>query len=373
MVTQKQIAEELNLSQATVANILRGSKGPKYSEKTQLAVRDAVARLGYQPNRSAQAIQRGRSNLIGIIHFGGMLGVSHKVSDCLPQIVAETGYDYLVIELRWHGGKIDRVIDEIIKARVEGVIVTHMVEAFGPQYTARLAKAGIPIVALFGNPLLNIPIVSDDAQCGFNKLTKHLLSIGHRDLLLMVGGSDARPMQERIAGFREGMDGVGSVTEFQEDEFFSTMQQRIPENENKEIAMRGTILRINNKRYDDNMLIASYEICKKIFSGGAMPHAILCSNDKTAFGAYNAAHEAGIRIPHDIALTGCDDDDFGPLPMFKLTTLRKDVQRSCEAVVAMLVKQMRDGEAPGSNLVFQSTLVLRASCGQRGEPRDIPL
>lgn len=67
--TLQSIAQTLGLSRTTVSEILGGDD--RYAEETRLKVLDVARSLNYQPNRSAQIVRRGRSNLIGVIHFGG--------------------------------------------------------------------------------------------------------------------------------------------------------------------------------------------------------------------------------------------------------------------------------------------------------------
>ena len=64
-MTQKEIAKQLNISQATVSMALKGS------ERISPAVREAVQKLasdaGYRPNPAGQMLRLGRSNVIGAV------------------------------------------------------------------------------------------------------------------------------------------------------------------------------------------------------------------------------------------------------------------------------------------------------------------
>jgi LacI family transcriptional regulator len=40
------------------------------------------------------------------------------------------------------------------------------------------------------------------------------------------------------------------------------------------------------------------------------PQALICLNDRAAFGAYQAAYEAGLRIPDELSIVSFDDSDL---------------------------------------------------------------
>ena len=66
--------------------------------------------------------------MIGIVHFGAGIEAALKVNLTLAADVCARGYDYLAVDMNWHGGSVERVIDELIQSRVEGVIISHIQE-----------------------------------------------------------------------------------------------------------------------------------------------------------------------------------------------------------------------------------------------------
>lgn len=363
--TQTQVAELAGVSQVTVSQILNGTAGKKYSEETQEKVRQIAREVGYIPNRASLTMRKGRSNLIGIIHFGGALEMAGKIAMCLPQLVNEHGYDYLVVDLRWHGGNVERIINEMIHARVEGVIVSLMMESFGPEYTALLAKAGIPVVSLFGSDRLNVPTIRADVKSTFATLTRHLLSTGHRRLLHIAGGSSDWPILRRMEGFQEGMQGAGPCAHFLESEFFDEWPTFCAKQKDSPF---GAIVRVDNERHGYDFLMAAYDICRRLFARGPMPDAIVSANDQGAFGVFNAVYQHGIRVPEDLVITGCDDDQFTSLPMFELTTIRFDIETACRKILNMLLQEMKTGHNTQQDGVCPTEIIFRSSTGRNLAP-----
>ena len=71
------------------------------------------------------------------------------------------------------------------------------------------------------------------------------------------------------------------------------------------------------------------------------PTAVFCANDQVAVGAINAAIELGVKVPDDVAIIGFDDLPMASWPVFSLTTVRVAFAEMSQAVVELLVAQLR--------------------------------
>src|SRR5262249_1668676 len=65
MVTVKDIAAAVGVSVATVSNVL--NERPNVGEPTRRKVLEVARRLGYRPNRAAQAMRTGRTRTLGLV------------------------------------------------------------------------------------------------------------------------------------------------------------------------------------------------------------------------------------------------------------------------------------------------------------------
>ncbi len=361
MLTQKKIAQVLGLSCATVTNILNEKPGLRYSQQTRERVLATAKEMGYQPNRSWQAVRRGRSNLIGIITLGMAQEISRKAAAFLPLEINAAGYDYLVIDLHWHGGNISRVMEELVKARVEGVIICFMTEAFTEESLAPLKRAGIPIVAVDGDAALGVPIIWNDIRSAYENMTRHLLAQGHRRLVMVAGAArEARPVRERVDGFRAALEHVGPCTSLDGEAFLAQWEALASQPCN---TPSGTIIHLDFKLQAHNATRLLYEFSKRLFKHSTLPDALLCSNDAACFGVYGAALEMGIPIPDAMALTGADDDAFGAMPAFGLSTIHINVEEACRSALHLLFHNIANRKHPRlEGATLPADLVLRTSC-----------
>ena len=95
--------------------------------------------------------------------------------------------------------------------------------------------------------------------------------------------------------------------------------------------------------------------------------AVFAANDPAAIGAMKAIWEAGLRIPHDIAVVGVGDIALGDLLKVPLTTVswsRKDQGlNAAELLLNGLDSEEKD--AP-RRVVIPPQLVVRESSGGQG-------
>lgn len=120
-VTIYEVAKESNVSLATVSRVINGSSVVK--EDTKKRVEDAINKLGYRPNAIAQGLALSRTTTIGLIIPSSSISFSGGVINGLCDVAKI--YDYSVYLHTITEGVTDtkEIIDEVIKARVDGVII----------------------------------------------------------------------------------------------------------------------------------------------------------------------------------------------------------------------------------------------------------
>lgn len=333
--TQATVAREAGVSQETVSHVL-GSKADRYHPETRKKVLEAVKKLNYRPNKSAQIMRQGRSNLIGIIHFGTGYQSAKEAVRYLPQAIAANGYDLLVMDMSWHGSH-RRAVEQLVDLRVEGVIISNQVESFGMEEVEVLKRAAIPTVTLSGNEKLGIPSIYGDSSTAFTEMVRHLYDIGHRRLLLLTNTYENRPTLGRIKGFQDGL------------QQFSDAQ--------------GEVVRLMADRGKADIGTAAYQYLRTRIASKSLPDAILCTNDQWARGVFAAALEAGLRIPEDIAVTGFDNEPFGVQAPYYLTTAAPDFAEECGKAVEVLMDLIAGRPLPQQHYIYPSRVIVRRSCG----------
>ncbi len=93
------------------------------------------------------------------------------------------------------------------------------------------------------------------------------------------------------------------------------------------------------------------------------PTAVFASSDTVAIGAMRAAKRMGYRIPEDICFVGFDDIPMAVYQDPPLTTVRLPAYGIGWAAADLLIRLIAQEEVHERNLLLESELIIRASCG----------
>jgi len=317
----------------------------RYSEETRRRVLEAAEKLGYRPNRAAQMIRRGKSRLIGVVHFGTSTHQARQMAHYLPQAIQRNDYQPFVVDLSWQGDSYQTALERLIEMRVEGVIIAGLVNSFTEKDLQLLQHCGIPTVLLATSTTLNVPAVFSGTRLAFAQMVTHFFEEGHRNLTLLVNDYQYPSTLNRIAGFRDGLERHCAD------------------------GLKGEIVTLPADKDPFVAGLPAYHYMKERLAGKApLPDGILCSNDRWAQGVFTAALEAGLQIPGDLALSGCDNDPFGALAPYHLTTTTANIGDESEKAVEVLMELIAGRPLPQQHHVFEHQLIVRESSRRARSP-----
>lgn len=357
MSTQAQLAKKLGLSRSTIAAALNPNSSVKLRAETRERIMAEAARLNYRPHRYAQVMRKGRSGMIGIFHYGGLSQVAAERVWFAAQAVRAAGYTVLINDGSWSSGGARAGCEAMLDARVEGVVIAGLNDPSGVEDLQALPRAGIPVVSLSGNALPGTPFLRGDARDAMKRLTRHLLRLGRRRLLLLMAhnrqvqpGTYVWAGEERLKGFHDALGKARARVVRQFSRKTSQVEARV-------VTVEGTVDLFNPFEVARDSLAA-------VLSQGPQPDAVICGNDDWAIGALAACRDAGLRVPEDVALTGYDNTSVGAFLDVPLTTVQQPSQTMAERAVEILLKLVRGEKFSRSAvLTFPCELIIRASCG----------
>jgi DNA-binding LacI/PurR family transcriptional regulator len=173
------------------------------------------------------------------------------------------------------------------------------------------------------------PRVACDDALAMRYAVKHLSSLGHTKIGLLLGPTDHVPSNLKLVGARE----------LAAEQGWSWNPQWVVHSQySVEAAQASTAA-----------LLAS----------GVT--AIACASDMMALGAIRAARKAGLRVPEDISVVGYDDSVLMNSTSPALTTLRQPIEAMGATAVDLLVRAIVSGPDQVSELLFEPALVVRDS------------
>jgi len=240
----------------------------------------------------------------------------------------------------------EHLCHQYIAQKVSGVFFAPL--EFTPQkdtYNARIAgaldRAGIPIV-LLDRCIAAYPERSrydlvgiDNRRAGF-QITRHLLQLGAERIAFVAKPLSAPTVEARIAGYREALYRAGLQTKVN-------------------LVCFGDP--------EDRAFIRSLmENCE--------PDAIVCANDLTAAKLMQGLIEEGVRIPEDVRMVGLDDVKYASMLPVPLTTHHQNCADIGAVAMSAMLERIEHPNLPTRDIVLQTTLVIRKSCGAFLQPRN---
>lgn len=181
-VTIYEVAKESNVSLATVSRVINGSSSVK--EDTKKRVEDAITKLGYRPNAIAQGLALSRTTTIGLIIPSSSVSFSGNIINGLCDIAKIYEYSVYLHTITEGVTDIKEIIDEVIKARVDGVII--YADKDLDDSIKLLDEYNIPIVVM-GNKISSDSICSVyvDYQKAVYELCDTYLNKGIKDIAIL--------------------------------------------------------------------------------------------------------------------------------------------------------------------------------------------
>lgn len=326
-VTRADVARHAGVSDAVVSYTLNG--GPPVAAATRARVLESVRVLGYTPNAAARALRLGSSRLLGVIVPDSTNPFWAELCHAVETVADGRGYGVLVVNAHDRSGETARHLAALASRQVDGVLIATSISAADvPVYDA----AGVSWAALNpSEPVSGVPGVGIDLVDGARRATEHLVRVhGHRRIAFVGPDRGETTLGAgRLDGWLAALDEAG-----------------LP---------RGPVFSSAFTRR------AGYDAGRSVAAVHDSVDAVFASSDMIAMGVMRALHEAGLRIPEDVAVVGFDGSPESEYSWPALTTLQQPVQELAARAVEHLLRRGAGGHAEPAPL--RGELVVRASCG----------
>jgi LacI family transcriptional regulator len=326
--TIRDVAEQANVSVATVSRVLNESDSVRAETKAQ--VLDAVEALDYLPNEAARSLRTQKTRTVGVL-LPNMHGEFFaQVTRGLDQRASEDGHHVLVSNSHTDETEAESVIQSLL-GRVEGLII--LWPRLDIEFLETLVPDDLPIVLLSTSvDTARFRTLSFDNRSGTYAAVEHLAEHDHERVAILTGGGDNFDAQERLAGYRDAVADLGLVAD-------------------PALEIEG-----------DFTQEAGRSAVDRLRDLPAPPTALFASNDSMALGVLRGMHEVGLRVPDDLALIGFDDIPTARYAAPSLTTVRAPALEMGRRAVDTLLKASMSSPLP-AHQTLATRLVCRESCG----------
>ncbi len=334
MATLKDVAARAGVSTQTVSNVVRG-KTSEVGSTTIQRVQDAIAELRYQPSMVARQLRSGRSRVIALIVPDLINPYFAKVAMHVIAAATEHGYTVLIDYTAGRAEAEMRALEALRPHMISGAIFSPL--ALGvDELVAHAGKTPVVLLGehLFGSPYDHVDVDNVEAA---RVATCHLLDLGRRRIAAIgaLGSAGENTSRLRLQGYALALASAGIALD-------KSLTEAVPSN--------------SMHRLDGAQAV------RRLLAKDHPPDGIFCFTDLLALGAMPVLHEAGCRIPEDVAVVGFDDIEESQLAYPPLTTVAVSTEDTCRQAVSLLVGRI-DGTWTGPPARVQPPfeLVVRAS------------
>ncbi|MFF2652304.1 LacI family DNA-binding transcriptional regulator [Streptomyces sp. NPDC058045] len=333
--TSRDVARIAGVSQAAVSLVLGGKWRGRVAPATAERVRGAARELGYRPNLAARNLRLGSTRTALLVVPALTNEFFARVHHGARRIADRHGFGVVLYPtpdgtVPAHGAApapaAVRDPFHSAQAALDGVIASSM----AADVLVTLRGESLPLVMLDSDPAAGpgTTTVNADVADGMRQTARHLLALGHRQMLHLAADVESWTFQARAAALADALAGTGAT-----------------------LHTRRAALGTEPARQAAETALGE--------SGRPRPTAVICDDDILAAGACKAARRLGLHIPRDLSVTGFDDLTLATAVEPELTTVRLPAEHIGEHGMTALLDALDGRTGPPDTLPVE--LVVRGS------------
>jgi LacI family transcriptional regulator len=326
----KDIARESGFSIATVSRVLNNTDYP-VRPLVREKILETAQIMGYHPNMLARSLRTDRTNAVGILVDDLLSPFTPPVVRGIQDQLKENNFIGLIVNSDWDLEQEQAGLVSLLSRPVDGIIFVEYSHLTTSEALANANKPGVFVHRLFSTPIKN-SVVPDDIY-GASLAVEHLIHLGHRSIAYISGLKNWHNSLERLEGYKKTLElhGIELVEEWIQ-----------PGDWEVEGGYKGaqSLLQLPNR-----------------------PTAIFAANDLMALGAMYAIQDAGLSVPHDIAVVGYDNREFTWIVRPNITTVVMPVYEMGRIAAKILLQQITDGTRENEEVKVRGELIIRDTCG----------
>jgi len=333
MAARVGIREVATLAEVSLGTVSHYINHPaRVSPEKQVRIQRAIDQLGFVRNNAAWQLRLGRSATIAYIAPDVSNPFFATIAEGVEQRAAATGYSVFIANSGRSRAREDAYIEQFEAQRVQGLLVASQDPVEERLLQARQRGTASVLVGQRAISPLQPSVSIDDVMGGY-LAADHLISQGRTRIAFIGGPLGIRQVADRLEGASRAVAEHAGVT----IEVINTADRTIAEGH---LVAEALIARPHESR----------------------PDGVFAVNDLLALGMLRTLVENGVRVPHDLALIGYDDIEFGASSIIPLSSIRAPHEDFGIAAVDLLLAELsgEETDAP-KHVVFPPSLVVRAS------------
>lgn len=320
------VARQSGVSKTTVSVILNQSPASaRVPPETHKRVQQIAVDLGYRPSWRARALTNRRTHMIGVLYAPPMplivRGNYEGIMAGINETLTKNGYHVIFVPLGEDPAGWGEIVTD---QRLDGCLVLSRLH---DALAALLTQSRMPVVLVNADTDKAFTAVLPDDAGGSEKVTQHLLDLGHRRITFYLG--DVPPhysVNKRADAYHAAMKRAGCESN------------------------------IRVVREPVEQFVAS------IKDAAERPTAVITYTHYAAIKMLRYAWEAGLVVPDDISVATFSDSYPVAEVIPPLTAVALPTEEMGRTAAEMVLEQINNaGETNPRRIVLKETLIVRRS------------
>lgn len=336
-ITLQDIANQLNISKATISIVLNGHGDEKrVSKETQEKIIRFAKENNYKANHLARGLSLGKSDTIGLVvpNIGDTYYA--RIARRVERKARRSGYNVVFSSTGEDGKRESELIQGMLSRGVDGLIIASSEK--NRVDIEKLKKDNFPFVLIERwYPGLDTNFVGEDNKGGVVSAVKQLIKRGRKRIALVSLKPELEAICMRLQGYKDTMN-----------------KYNLPVEE-------GFICELDYEYSEDEMNIAIQKLIE--LPGGI--NGIVFSTHFLAASGIRALRMLNVSVPNEIALVS-----FGQMSSFDLieppvTAVVQPIEELGDSAVDLLLENLKKENIleHKQKIILKNRLEVRRSCG----------
>jgi len=322
------VARVAGVSLKTASRVLNNS--PELLPATAARVREAMEKLGYQPNEMARGLRAKRSGAIAMVLPNLADPFTATAVQAVQEVARQKGYVVILAASGGYESIEESELQVMARRQIDGIL---LVAANSRKSNIRpFLEKNVPVV-VFDEPIRGekVDSITVTNAKGAREATEHLLGHGYRRILAVGARPNLFTCAERFSGYRSAMKKAGVET--------------------MELALQ----------HESEL---TPEALATFLSGPKAADAILTLNWVCTMLTLRALKVLNKTIAGDIALISFDDFELADMISPGLTVVRQPTRELGHEAARILFARMEDkAKVKPQKIVLSTEFIIRGSCG----------
>ena len=309
--TQQTIAELTGFAVTTVSRAL--ANDPAIAAKTREKVFSTAKAIGYVPDRAAQRLRTGRTNVVSLVldPHSEILGFGNSMITGIADIVRGTRYHLTVMQYQLGEDPLEPIRFLVRNRQADGILFARTTRQ--DARAAFLLEQKFPFVTHGRTGLENHAWYDYDNHAFARTAVERLAARGCKSIGIVPPSKSYMYHEHMMAGYFEGLQRLGLKPNLSEG-------------------------------FDLNMDADSLHVgIGKWIRSANRPDGIICPGEVSAIVAHSAISDAGLEPNRDIALIAKRTSNIFKYLRPNVDSLHEDIEEAGRIMMRLMLRQL-DGE-----------------------------